>query len=302
MNVNFWIRLNARAAANPLQAAIIFMLVSTLGFSLMNVCVRLAAETMDATFIVTLRNFVTLIILVPLVMPNNFKIIRTKRIKAHFWRSAIGAIGMITWTYCLTLMPLAHATALSFTAPLLSTLFAILILKEHATYRHAIALALGVIGVLIILRPSIAGFEWNSLLVILATTAWAITALFIKSLTATEPPLRMIFYMNLFMFFLALPFGFLHWQTPTPHEWLLICGIAFFSICMHFTMVKAYALVPVVTLMPFDFMRLVYTSILAYFVFHETSDLYTWLGAAIIVASVVIVSKKKTPSELAEPV
>ncbi len=295
MNANFWHRLNAHAAAQPKQAAILFMLVSTLGFSLMNVCVRMAAETMDATFIVTLRNFVTLMILIPIVAPNNFAIIKTKRIKAHFWRSFVGAIGMITWTYCLTLMPLTHATALSFTAPLLSTLLAILILKEHATRKHAIALGLGVVGVLTILQPSIAGFDWSSLLVILATTAWAITSLFIKSLSGTEPPLRMVFYMNLFMFILALPFGFIHWQVPTPHEWFLICGIAFFSICMHFTMVKAYALVPVVTLMPLDFMRLVYTSVLAYFLFGETSNLYSWIGAVIIILSAIYIAKQKLP-------
>lgn len=293
--MKFWSDIDARARANPKQAAILFMLVSTLGFSLMNVCVRIAAETMDATFIVTLRNFVTLLFLIPLVAPRHFEIIKTKRLKAHFWRSFVGAIGMVTWTYCLTRMPLTHATALSFTAPLLTTLFAVFILKEHATRKHAIALGLGAIGVLTILRPGIQGFDWSSLLVILATTAWAITSLFIKSLSATEPPLRMVFYMNLFMFILALPFGFLHWQPPTAHEWLLIGGVAFFSICMHFTMVKAYALVPVVTLMPLDFMRLVYTSLLAWFIFGETSDIYSWIGAGIIITSAVFIAKQKLP-------
>ena len=155
------------------HTAICYMLVSTAAFSLMNMGVRLVAQTMDATLIVTLRNLITLLILLPLVAPHRFAVIRTTRLKAHFWRSAIGAVGMITWTYCLTIMPLVHATALSFTAPLLATFFAITILKEKATWRHLVALSIGFIGVLIILRPGIEGFDLNSLWVIMATTAWA---------------------------------------------------------------------------------------------------------------------------------
>lgn len=297
MNVKFWGRHNT----SPRKAAVCFMLLSTAAFSLMNIGVRLAAETMEATLIVTLRNFVTLLMLLPLVAPDRFAIVRTRRLGAHFWRSAIGAIGMITWTYCLTIMPLVHATALSFTAPLLATLFAIGILKEHASWRHWLALALGFTGVLVILRPGLAGFELHSLWVIFATTAWAITSLFIKSLSGTEPPLRMVFYMNLFMFLLALPFGLSHWRMPVPHEWFLVAGISVCSIVMHFTLVRAYALAPIVSVMPLDYMRLVYTSLLAYLILGETSDIYTWIGSAVIIASVVWISKSTRPP-VPEPV
>ena len=275
------------------HTAICYMLVSTAAFSLMNMGVRLVAQTMDATLIVTLRNLITLLILLPLVAPHRFAVIRTTRLKAHFWRSAIGAVGMITWTYCLTIMPLVHATALSFTAPLLATFFAITILKEKATWRHVVALSIGFIGVLIILRPGIEGFDLNSLWVIMATTAWAITSLFIKSLSGTEPALRMVFYMNLFMCVLALPFGMNHWRIPTMEEWALLLGIALCSIVMHSTLIRAYALAPIITVMPLDYMRLVYTSILAYVILGETSDVFTWIGSAIIIASVVWISKRK---------
>ncbi len=275
--------------ATPKRQAIGYMLISTAGFAAMNVCVRLASESLSAPMIVTLRNLMTLLLLLPFVAPRRFAVIRTQRLRDHILRSVIGAAGMLTWTYCLTLMPLVHATALSFTAPLLATLFAILVFKEQAHTRHFIALAIGFMGVLIILRPSIEGFDWNSMLVLLATAAWATTSLFIKSLSNTEPPLRMVFYMNLFMFLIALPLGLHHWQLPDIQGWLALFGVSCGSILMHFTMVRAYARASVVTLMPLDFMRLIYTSLFAYFVFGETSDLTSWVGAAIIIASATFI-------------
>jgi drug/metabolite transporter (DMT)-like permease len=277
---------------HPTRAAIIYMLISTAAVSLMNICVRLAAETLHATLIVTLRNMLTIALLLPFALRNKCAVMRTTRLMHHVWRSAIGAVGMITWTYCLTLMPLTHATALSFTAPLLATLFAMLVLKEKASARHFLALGVGFLGTLIILRPGADGFDLNSLLVIFATASWAIVSVFIKSLSRTETPLTMIFYMNLFMFLIALPMGFMHWQWPDAATWLVVLGICLCSILMHFTMVRAYSLAPVVTLMPLDFMRLVFTSIFAYFIFNETSDHASWLGAAIIIASVVFIAPR----------
>lgn len=277
--------------ANPayLRAAGL-MLLSTAGFSLMSVGVRLAAP-LDATLIVTLRNALTLVLLLPFVMPNRFALIRTTRLKDHMLRGSLGSIGMITWTYCLTVMPLAHATALSFTSPLFATLFAILFLKENASSARWLAMGVGFCGTLVILRPSPAGFEWHSLLVMGATSAWAITGLFVKSLSRTEPPVRIVFYMNLFMFFIALPFGLLHWQWPSLQQWLVLLGIACCSLLMHLTMARAYSLVTVVSLLPLDFTRMVYTSVLAWAVFGETSDGWTWVGAAIIVTSAALMAR-----------
>ena len=297
MGANFKVWWQASVQAHPRRAAVVYMLLSTLGFAMMNICVRFAAETMQAPLIVTLRNLTTMLILLPFVAPNRFAAIRTTRIRQHFWRSLIGAVGMLSWTYSLTLMPLVHATALSFTTPLLVTLFAMLALKEKADARHWLCLLVGFAGTLIILRPNAADFDMNSLWVLFATSSWAVTSLFIKSLSRTEPPIRMVFYMNLFMFFIALPLGATHWQTPTAPEAVALLGMCLFSIFMHFTMVKAYALAPVTTLMPLDFSRLIYTSILAYLFFGETSDHWTWIGSAVIVTAAVIAAPRRMKEE-----
>lgn len=285
-------RLLAQGHAKPQLQAMGFILISTTAFSAMSAGVRLIGDTLDATVIVTLRNFLTLALLMPWLMRTGLDAIRTKRMADHAWRGLIGGIGMNTWTYALTIMPLTHATALSFTAPLFSTLFAILFLKERAGINRWLALAVGFIGTLIILRPGATGFDWHALIVIFATTSWAVTGMFVKRLSATEPPMRMVFYMNLFMFLLALPFALPHWQWPSIHGWAVLLVVALCSITMHFTMAKAYSLAPVVTLMPLDFTRLISTALFAYLLFGEVSDQASWLGGAIIVMSAVYMARR----------
>lgn len=289
---NLFALLARRTLTHPPQVAVAYMLLSTTAFSAMSIGVRLIAPELHATVIVTLRNLLTLLLLLPWVLPQRGALMRTTRLGAHAWRGCLGAVGMITWTYCLTIMPLAHATALSFTAPLFSTLFAIVFLKESGGLTRWLALLAGFGGVLIILRPSMSGFDWHALIVMFATSAWAVTGLFVKSLSRTEPPLRMVFYMNLFMLFLAAPFGLMHWSMPSLHGWLVLGLIACASIIMHFAMAKAYSLAPVVTLMPLDFTRLVTTSLFAYLMFGEVSDWLTWLGAAVIVASAAFMARR----------
>ncbi len=284
-------KLFATLKTRPYLLAAIFMLISTTGFSAMNIGVRMVATELDPTLTVCLRNAITLLMLLPWALRNNAALIRTQRIRGHISRASVGAVGMITWTYCLTLMPLNHATALSFTAPLFAMLFAVAFLGERANRLQWFALFLGFGGTLVILRPSPGSMEWASLLVMFATSTWAVTGILVKSLTRTEPPLRIVFYMNLFMFLWALPLGIYHWQMPDAQAWAILGFIACCSIIMHFSMAKAYSLAPVTRLMPLDFTRLISTALFAWLMFGETSDFLTWVGAAIIIASAMLGSR-----------
>lgn len=285
-------RLRAYLSTRPYVVAVLFMLVSTAGFSAMNVGVSYISDQLHPTLIVTLRNAVTLLLLLPIVLRNKAMLLRTHRLRAHCTRATVGAIGMIAWTYCLAIMPVNQATALSYTAPLFTTLFAVLFLKEKAGWVRWAGLLVGFVGAMVIIQPGHDSFEWSSLLVMLATTGWAIAGMLVKSLSRTEPALRIVFYMNLFMFLWALPLGIYHWRMPSLEYWGVLVLIACCSIIMHFSMARAYFLVPVVKLMPFDFMRLIYTALFTYVLFGQTSGLHVWVGAAIIVASAAFIARR----------
>lgn len=268
------------------------MIASTGFFSLMNVCIREANAELHTTVIVCLRNGIALILMAPFLYRAGSSIFHTARMKSHFWRATVGILGMQAWFYCVTTLPLNNATALSFTAPLFTSLFAVIFLKESAGGARWAAMIAGFLGTLVILQPNPASFDWNALVVILTTSIWAVAGMLVKSLTRTEPPLRIIFYMALFMFLWAIPPAALHWSMPSAKGWLLLTAVAVCSTVAHWALVKAYALAGVVQIMPYDFSRLLWTALFAWFFFGEESQLTTWVGAAIIVGSVVFIARR----------
>lgn len=277
---------------SPQVRAIFYILISTTAFSAMNVGVRAIAGELHSTLIVMLRCLLTLVLLAPFIAYQGASILRTSRLPQHVARGVVGGIGMIGWTYSVSILPVTYATALSFTAPLFVTLLAMLFLGEAVGRDRWLALIIGFIGTWIILRPDAHSFDSRALIVLLTSIFWATTGILIKSLSATEPPLRMVFYMNVFMALLAAPFGLYHWAMPSLHVWAVLVVIAICSLIMHISMVRAYALAPLVTLMPFDFTRLISTALFAYLLFGETSDITTWLGAAIIIASAAFMARR----------
>jgi len=287
-------RLIATLRTNPQWRAIVLMLISTAGFSAMNVGVQLAAKELSAPLMVTLRNALTVTLLLPFVLQNRGALLRTNRLSNHAWRGVVGSLGMLTWTYCLTIMPLAHATALSFTAPLFSTVFAMVLFKEKADWVRWDCLIAGFGGTLVILNPQASDASYGDMLVIFSAALWAVTGMFVKSLSATEPPLRIVFYMNFFMLLVALPFGLMDWVMPSPYVWRVLLFIAVCSIVMHVSMARAYRLAPVSTLTPLDFTRLIYSSVLAYFIFGEVADMRVWAGGGIIIASAALMARRET--------
>lgn len=291
-----------RATLPTAFIAIGFMIASTGFFSLMNVFTRMATFNMHITQIVFLRNLFSVALLLPWVLKHGSIILHTTRAKDHFWRGTIGVIGMHLWFYSIATLPLNHATALSFTAPIFMTIFAIVFLGEKVGIHRWSAIVVGFIGAMVIIRPNPDDMQWNSFVVFIATSFWATAGMLVKSLTKTEPTNRIVFYMSLVMASWSLPLALWHWQAPTPEQLWLILGIALTSTISHICLVQAYSRVDVVVLMPFDFFRLIFTALFTYVAFGEVADRWTWGGAAIIVSSAAYIArrealKRKQPTE-----
>lgn len=295
------------SSRNPIEpvllTAIGFMVLSTASFSLMNIFIRYSSVELHTAQIVFLRNLFSLFILAPWVMMNGVKVLKTNRASSHFWRGTVGVVGMHLWFYSVTHLPLNEATALSFTAPIFTAIFAIAFLGERAGWHRWSAILIGFVGAMVIIRPSPDHMNWEMLVVPAATSIWAIAGMLVKSLTKTEPPNRIVFYMALVMTVWSLPGAVYHWQTPTFYTLLMVFAVALASTAAHLALVNAYARADVVLLMPFDFCRLIFTGIFAYIAFGETSDEWTWAGGLIIVGSAAYIAhreairKKRNPTQ-----
>lgn len=263
-------------------------------FAVMNCFISYLAGSMHSMFLVFMRNLFAICLMIPWVLQHGTGALRTTRMRQHFWRAGVGIIAMELWFWSLSILPVGQATALSFTTPIFVTVCAILLFGERAGIRRWSAILIGFAGVLVIIRPGF-GIPVSGAAIVLASSAMmAIASLLVKTLSKTEEPGVIVFYMSLFMTVFSLPPAIPHFE---PLNWIEIGGvfsIALFSTLAHFCLVRAYRLADMVVLMPFDFTRLVFTAGLAYVAFGEMLDSWTVIGAAVIVSSSVYIAYRET--------
>lgn len=259
----------------------------------MNTLIRYFAADMPTTQMVFLRNLFSTGLMLPWVLWRGAGALKTKRLKSHFWRACVGILAMELWFHSLALMPVAKATALSFTTPLFVTVAAVLFFGETIGIHRIGALIVGFAGVLLITQPGANTFEFNAFFVLAASAMIGMATLLVKSLTRTEHPNLIVFYMALFMTLLSLPPALPYLRAITGIELGGMIAIAAFSTLAQGFLARAYPHAEMVVLMPFDFTRLIFTALLAYAMFGETLEGHTVLGAAIIAASSVYITYRE---------
>lgn len=178
-------------------------------------------------------------------------------------------------------------TALNFITPLLATVATIVILKEKSSPHTWAALALGFIGVLVITRPGMIPANPGVLYVLGAALGFSCCGVVIKLLCSTESPKKIAFYLLLMTTVLAIPLGVRHWQQPTAEAWFWLILIGVISWAVQILVGKAISKVPYMVIIPLNFVQLVFSTMLSYFVYDRPAGVFTYLGAAIIVAGTI---------------
>jgi len=273
---------------------VFFMLVSTLLFTGMQVTVRFAAEDLHPFEVAFFRNFFGLLVVSPLLFRYGFGVLRTSQLKLHALRGSLQTTGMLFFFTALTLAPLAQNIALSFMAPLFTTVLAIFILRERAGWRRWGALIAGFVGAWIVIRPGFAVVNTGALLVVASSCIWAGSMIIIKILSRTESSLTITVYMGLFMAPLSLIPALFFWQWPTGEMYLYLALIGIFGGIGHLALAQAFKESDATAILPYDFLRLIWASALGFLVFAEIPDLWTWLGGAVIFGSTLYIAFRET--------
>ena len=207
----------------------------------------------------------------------------------HIARGILGATSMIIFFYTLTLMPLTEARAIASTCPLVSSLFAILFLKEKTGIYRIIGLFCGFFGGLIIINPTGAGFSYASLLVLVSVIMWAIIDQIIRMLGKRESiAIQMCYYTFIMSLICSVP-AFYYWQTVTFTDSLFFIIMGMIFVFNSASVSQALKHADVNTVMPFDFSGMVFTIIIAYLAFGEIINFHTFLGSVIIIISTLYV-------------
>ena len=276
----------APSAASPWRA-IALMLIAVGTFSLMDAGLKQLSMQYPPFEVAALRGASSLpLVLAWALATTGVAPLLRVRWPLHLLRGAMGITMMASFVYALRTLPLATAYSIFFVAPLLITALSVPFLGERVGPRRWSAIALGLLGVLVLLRPTGAGMlSVAALAVLLAALMYAISAITVRLIARTDSTQAMMVWI---MAMMAIGAGLLAWPqwVPIRGEHIgLICGVGIAGALGQYTITEAFRLGEASLIAPLEYTALVWGVILDATLWGVLPDAITWLGAAIIVAS-----------------
>jgi drug/metabolite transporter (DMT)-like permease len=269
-------------------------IASTLTAALMASCVKFLSSDLNPFIICFYRCLLGLIFLLPFVARNKFQALKSNNIKLQFTRSMINIVSMICWFSALGMMQLEKATALGFTTPLFTTVLAVFFLGEIIRLHRTAALILGFIGILVIIRPGYIPFEYGALLMLIASLSFSFVLILVKRLSGIDTNLTIIFYHLLFMTPVFFIMSLFFWESITFNQLLIFSMLGIAGLLSHWCMTQSLKMSDTTFVMPLQFTKLIWVSLIGFFIFSEMPDLWTWMGGAIIFVSVVYITYRES--------
>jgi len=273
--------------------AIILNIMSIVLFSIMIIFIRKASENLHILEVVFFRNLLAFFVMLPILKSTGLVAIKMNNTKLFFVRGFFGAIGMLAGFTCLTLIPLAQATAISFAQPIFITIGATIFLGEIIKVRRIVAIVIGFIGMLIIVQPGVNSFSFGIMLAIIAALAHSLNALIVKKLTLTETPQAIITWMVIILIPITLIPALVVWEWPSFETWLYLWGIAIVGSLAHFLWTKSCSMADITSLQPIEFIKLPIIALLGWIIFSEIPGTWTWVGGLIIFISTIYISHRE---------
>ena len=262
--------------------AILWAIVVCLLVSIMISIVRHLSDHLHVFQIIMMRNVFSLVFLLPLIIGKIDRVIKTSKIKLHLFRGLTGFVGMALWFYAVALIPISEAVSISFVVPIITTLAAMFFLKELVSKKIWLSLLIGFIGVIIIVRPGFRDFNIAYLFALLTPFAWSVSNILVKKLVATESPETITLYSSFIILFFSIIASapYLKSMSLIDIFWFVMLGLI--SNCTYISNAKCYTKADISVVQPFDFSRLIFTAIIAYFIFDEKLDFIMLFGSVII--------------------
>jgi drug/metabolite transporter (DMT)-like permease len=267
------------------------MVGALLSFSAMAVSIReLARGGLSIFEILAIRSGgALLVLLLLLLLRPELKIhTRPRRMSLNLVRNCVHYASQFAWALSLTMLPLAMVFALEFTMPAWTALLAVWLLHERMSPSRIGVVVFGLIGVLVILRPGIAGFNPAAILVLMAAFGYAITMIATKKLTATETTFGIVFWMAVIQFPLSLVGSDLTAFTHFGLRQLVpALGVAVAGVTSHYCLSNAFRAGDATLVVPLDFMRIPLIAVVGWAFYAERLDIFVLFGALIIIVGVL---------------
>ena len=281
------------AAQTPTARGIVMILIATVAFAIMHTAIRWLSDELHPFQIAFFRNLFGLAFLMPLIAKSGFAQMKTQRFGLHTLRGIVNIGAMLLFFYALSITPLATVTALGFLGPIFAAALSVLFLGERFRMRRWAAIGVGFLGMLIILRPGIIALDVGAVMVIASAVLWGMAMVIIKILGRTESSVAITAWMGIMLGLLSLGPAIWVWRDPSLIGWLGLIFIGFWGSVAQVSLAQSLKEADPTAVMPFDFLRLVWATGLAWWLFAETPDLFTWIGAAVIFGAGLYIANRE---------
>lgn len=281
-------------ALPPNLRGILWVGLSGVLFALLNVFTLIPAQHLNPYVMAFMRYLAGTLLLLPLIMRLGlYRSFHSNRKGLHVTRGLIHAGGMFLWFMALPLISLAELTALGFTGPIFVTIGAALFLGEDVRLRRWAAVLVGFGGAMIIIRPGFAEIGWGAVCVLISTPIFSASNLISKSLARTDSAETIVVWQHCVIVVCAAPVAFLFWQPPTWIDclWFLAAGLA--GTLGHICQQRGYQIADITLLQPIGFLSLIWNTLLGLFLFSQSPDVWTFVGAAVIFGSAMYISHRE---------
>ena len=274
-------------------AGIGWMVATTLCFVTVTGIVRYIGTEVAAVEAAFIRYVFGLVIFLPMMRPLIANPPPWRILRIHISRGLVHSVAVMLWFFAMARIPIAEVTALGYTAPIFVTIGAAFFFKEKMHFRRVVAVLIGFLGTLLILRPGFHEIGPGQFAQLGAAPLFAASFLFAKRLTRDEDPIMIVVMLTIFSTLFLMPFAILNWTTPTLNEVFWLAMTAVVATLGHYTMTRAIQAAPLTVTQPVTFLQLVWATALGIIVFAEPMDPFVLIGGGIIVAAITFISHRE---------
>ena len=257
---------------------------------LMESLIRSAQYDSNVYTIGFLRFLFGLIIIFPYLIKKKFIPYKTKNFKFYFIRGLFNLPMMILGFGALVYVPFEQFKALHFLSPIIVVLLSFIIFREKIYMYRILALVIGFIGMLIIVRPGILDYNIGTIMILISLTFWSLIIIVSKFVSKDDSPITMVTYQYTLMTIFALPLAIYFWQMPSLQSLIFVFIGAISGTILHLSLALSYKYAELSVTQPVWFSGLIFGSAFGFFVFNETPDVWTWIGGIVVFSSVLLIT------------
>ncbi len=276
------------------MSAFIYKSISVLFFVLMSVCIKATGDNLPLFEVVFFRSFFALIPLFLVIFYYNLKITSINNYKLHFFRGLVGIAAMSLFFISLRYVPLIEMQTISYSSVFFISILSIFFLGEKIGYRRVIAIIVGFIGVVIILKPSVNLFSNYSVLPLLASIFLSMAVIILKKILLTNNNILSVWTFTLFATLFSLFFFNDDWIWPNNFDLVLLIASGILGFVAQLCLSKSFQLADASVLAPLDFTSVIWAFLIGYIIFGEFLSREVLLGGPLILLSVGYIFYRET--------